>query len=216
MTKPPAKRGRALSPAEIELWRSVLRDITPLPGHSPPARLDDAAPPAKAPAKPGGEPGAKPSAGPAKPPGPRRAASKPPSSPPKPVVPPLELGRAPGVDKRQADRLRRGRTEIDARIDLHGMTQAEAHRRLAAFIERSASSGLRLVLVITGKGLTGEMAARGPGKSQGVLRAAVPRWLNEPGLRPRVLAVTHAQPKDGGDGALYVLLKRAKDPRRRT
>lgn len=210
MTKPPAKRGRALSPAEIELWRSVLRDITPLPGHSPPALPDDAGPPAKAPA----EPGAKPPAKPAKPAS-RRAAPKP-APPAKPAAPPLELGRAPGVDKRQADRLRRGRTEIDARIDLHGMTQAEAHRRLAAFIERSAASGLRLVLVITGKGQTGDMAGRSPEKSLGVLREAVPRWLNEPGLRPRVLAVTHAQPKDGGHGALYVLLKRAKEPRKRT
>lgn len=203
MTKPPAKRGRALSPAEIELWRSVLRDITPLPGHSPPALPEDAAQPAKAPAAPGAKP-------PATQPRPatRRGATKP-APPVKPVTPPLELGRAPGVDKRQADRLRRGRTEIDARIDLHGMTQAEAHRRLAAFIERSAASGLRLVLVITGKGLTSEIAGRG----SGVLREAVPRWLNEPALRPRVLAVTHAQPKDGGHGALYVLLKRAREAR---
>lgn len=200
MTKPPAKRGRALSPAEIELWRSVLRDIEPLPGRSlpglpeespPPVRADDTPKPAKQPK--------------------RRAVSSP--APPPPLTPtrppPLEIGRAPGVDKRQANRLKRGRTGIDARIDLHGMTQAEAHRRLAAFIERSAAAGLRLVLVITGKGLTGEMAGRG----SGVLREAVPRWLNEPSLRPRVLAVSYAQPKDGGHGALYVLLKRAKDAR---
>jgi DNA-nicking Smr family endonuclease len=180
------------------VWRAVLRDIAPLPGRILPDLPEDAAPAAPV----------KPSAKPAKP-APRRAASKPPSPPAKPATPPLELGRTPGVDKRQAERLRRGRTEIDARIDLHGMTQAEAHRRLAAFIERSAAAGLRLVLVITGKGLTSEMAGRG----SGVLRDAVPRWLNEPGLRPRVLAVTHAQPKDGGHGALYVLLKRAKDPR---
>lgn len=194
MTKPPSRRGRALSRAEIELWRSVLRDTEPLPGRSLPDLPEE---PAAA------EPPPKPTKTTR-----RRAAAKPaaPAAPAKVAHPPLEIGRATGVDKRQAERLKRGRTVIDARIDLHGMTQAEAHRRLIAFVDRGAASGWRCVLVITGKGLTGEMAGRG----SGVLREAVPRWLNEPPLRPRVLAFTHAQPRDGGHGALYVLLKRPR------
>lgn len=139
----------------------------------------------------------------------RRVAAKPkaPAATAKAAHPPLEIGRAVGIDKRQAERLKRGRTEIDARIDLHGMTQAEAHRRLDAFIHASVKAGRRCVLVITGKGLTSELSGRG----SGVLREAVPRWLNERPLRGHVIAVSHAQPKDGGHGALYVLLKRAKE-----
>jgi len=194
VTKPPGRRGRALSRGEIELWRSVLRDTAPLPGRSLPDLPED---PAAA------EPPPKPTKTTR-----RRAAPKPaaPATPPKPPPPPLEIGRAAGIDKRQAERLKRGRTMIDARIDLHGMTQGEAHRRLIAFVDRGAAMGWRCVLVITGKGLTGEMAGRG----SGVLREAVPRWLNEPPLRPRVIAFTYAQPKDGGHGALYVLLKRPR------
>ncbi len=91
---------------------------------------------------------------------------------------------------------------IEARLDLHGMTQAEAHGRLVAFVEGHQAAGRRCVLVVTGKGTWREEG--------GVLRDAVPRWLNEPGLRPRILSFSHAQPKDGGEGALYILLKRLR------
>jgi DNA-nicking Smr family endonuclease len=192
-----ARKRRVLSRAEVELWRSVLEDTVPLPGRAAPELPPDSTletPPEKplrptrttARARPG--------------------KSGAPAAPPKPKHPPLEVGRAAGIDKRQAERLKRGRTVIDARIDLHGMTQAEAHRRLDAFIDASVRAGRRCVLVITGKGLTSEMAGRGAG----VLREAVPRWLNEPPLRPRILAFTYAQPQHGGHGALYVLLKRPK------
>jgi len=117
-------------------------------------------------------------------------------------LPSLEPGASPGLDRRTADKLRRGRLGIEARLDLHGMTQEEAHRALTRFILRAFDEGLRLALVITGKG-----SVSGGG---GVLRAAVPRWLNEPELRPRVLSFTWAQPKDGGSGALYVLLRRQR------
>jgi len=107
----------------------------------------------------------------------------------------------PGLDRRSALRLKRGQREIEARLDLHGMTQIEAHRALAGFITRSHTAGKRALLVITGKGLK---------EGSGVLRAAVPRWLGEPAMRPRVLAVTPAMPKDGGAGALYILLRRTR------
>jgi DNA-nicking Smr family endonuclease len=119
---------------------------------------------------------------------------------PEPGLPPLAIGHAAGIDRASFERLKRGRMEIEARLDLHGLTQAEAHRELSAFIAREFSRGSRLALVITGKGREG----------RGVLREVVPRWLNEPGLRGRVLAVTQAQKRDGGDGSLYVLLRKTR------
>ena len=110
----------------------------------------------------------------------------------------------PGLDQRTADRLRQGRLEIQARIDLHGMRQAEALHALSGFIQHNHHHGRRLVLVITGKGTLGE--------GRGVLRSQVPRWLAEPALRDKVLAFYPARQKDGGDGALYVLLKRRRVP----
>ena len=106
-----------------------------------------------------------------------------------------------GLDRRTALRLKRGQLAIEARLDLHGMTQAAAHRELAAFVARMSGQGKRVLLVITGKGTK---------EGSGVLRQAAPRWLDEPGLRGRVLAIAPAVPRDGGDGALYVLLRRER------
>lgn len=107
---------------------------------------------------------------------------------------------ASGIDRRSVQRLRRGERPIEARLDLHGMTQEEAHQVLAGFIARAWAAERRSLLVITGKG-----GARG-----GVLRRAVPRWLGEAPNAGRVLAFVPAQPKDGGEGALYVLLRRRR------
>ncbi len=146
------------------------------------------------------------------PPAPVARAKPRPSLPkPRPVVappaptphaePPLTHGEAAGLDKRTRLRLRRGQVEIQGVIDLHGLTQAEAHRALLGFLEGARTADRRAVLVITGKGLT-------PGA--GVLRAAVPRWLNEPAMRRMIRAFSFAAPKDGGEGALYVLLRRKR------
>lgn len=127
------------------------------------------------------------------------------AAPPRSVakaLPPLAPDAAPGLDRRSAERLRRGALAIEARLDLHGMTQEEAHRALDAFLARAAQAGKRSVLVITGKG--------GRGSGAGVLRAAVPRWLNEAPNRARILAFAPAQPQHGGTGALYLLLKRRR------
>jgi DNA-nicking Smr family endonuclease len=105
-----------------------------------------------------------------------------------------------GIDRANSERLKRGRHPIEARLDLHGLTQTEAYRALAEFVEAGCSAGRRCVLVITGRGL-------GPDGS-GVLKTAVPRWLAEPRLRPYILAVAAAQPRHGGAGALYLLLRR--------
>ena len=118
---------------------------------------------------------------------------------------PAELvpGTASGIDKRTLARLRRGLIAPDARVDLHNRTQEEAHRLLAAVLAASQTAGRRCVLVITGKGY-------GPGGAVGVLKTMVPRWLNEQPNRSRVLAFCHAPAAQGGEGALYVLLRRLK------
>lgn len=114
-----------------------------------------------------------------------------------------ERAAAPGgIDRRTLTRLKRGELTIDARLDLHGLTQEAAHRALARFIATASADGARLALVITGKGRGGE----------GVLRAAVPRWLAEPAMRARILAVTPAPPQLGGSGALCVQLRRVREP----
>ena len=122
------------------------------------------------------------------------AAAPLPSSEPAPAPPPRRSGR--GLDRRTAERLRRGEMAIEARLDLHGMTQEEAHRALTRFLARAHAAGQRCTLVITGKGA--------------VLRDAVPRWLAEDDAQARVLATSQAQPRHGGGGALYVLLRRVR------
>lgn len=127
---------------------------------------------------------------------------------PRPVAPALEAGpgAAPNVDRNTALRFKKGDMPIEATLDLHGMTQESAHVALAAFIARARAAGRRCLLVITGKG----RRAGSGGESTGVLRANVPRWLNGSDLRPHVLAIAHARPRHGGEGALYVLLKRVR------
>jgi DNA-nicking Smr family endonuclease len=107
-----------------------------------------------------------------------------------------------GLDRNSDRRLKRGEMEIEARLDLHGHTRDAAHELLRAFIAREAEKGRRCVLVITGKG-------RGDGP--GVLRTAVPQWLGEAPMRDDVLRFYPAQPRDGGAGALYILLRRRRD-----
>lgn len=116
----------------------------------------------------------------------------------------LSHGTAAGVDKRTNQRLIRGKLPIEGRLDLHGHTRESAHRALDAFIRGAFTAGRRCVIVVTGKGVRLESG------EVGVLRQAVPGWLNGPTLRPIVLAYSHATPKDGGEGALYVLLKRKR------
>ena len=194
------KRGGepGLSGEDAELWKYVTRDAKPLKKREPAKR-----PPVPEALKPAPEPKPK-TPDKAKPARPevvvKPARPKPP--PPKPPVPELDHGGVAGVDKRSVERMKRGQMRIEARLDLHGHTQAEAHGELAAFLADAQARGKRCVLVITGKGVTKE--------GGGVLRASMPRWLNEPGNRARVLAFDYAQPKHGGMGALYVLLRRKR------
>jgi len=138
-----------------------------------------------------------------------------PESGPKQMTPPKSVGsKAPPLadfDHRAARRIRSGRIEIEARLDLHGFRQHEAHAALRSFLLSAYSRGLRWVLVITGKG--------GPVRQEkeywfeperGVLKRNVPRWLAEPELRAVVVSYTTASLSHGGEGALYIQLRARK------
>ena len=124
------------------------------------------------------------------------------------AVPPLL-----GYNKREKSRLARGHTTLDGKIDLHGLTQDQAHKALHIFIGRAVASGWKNVLVITGKGTThynhglksyGELGQESPG----VLRRKVPQWLSEPSVRSMVLGYETASSSHGGTGALFVRLRK--------
>ena len=110
----------------------------------------------------------------------------------------LDPARPVDLDRRTWLKLRRGLYPIDARLDLHGLTQDQAHDRLAAFLSGAHTRGSRCVLVITGRGA----------RTGGTLRTMTPRWLDEAPLRPLVLTFAQARVEHGGEGALYVLLRR--------
>lgn len=158
---------------EAALFRAAMHDVKPLRR-------------AAAPAPPQPQPPAPPKADSPRP-RPNGAA--------KPAAPPN-----PGLDRRTAERLRKGEIPIDGRIDLHGMTQENAHAALDRFVRQAWKDGKRMLLVITGKGNLGE----------GVLRRGVPRWLASGEHAARLLKVSSAQPRHGGGGAFYVLLRRQR------
>jgi DNA-nicking Smr family endonuclease len=224
----PPRRGRRLTAGEVRLWEAIARLVTPLPGRAPtdPGPADPAAAPATAAHGPpkAGSTGAskatmpalaapilKPAAVPAskaprsKPP-PKRAPEPPRPATAVPYQAPAQR-HAPGVGlERQAKLgLRRGRLAIDARIDLHGMVQAEAHAALTGFLLRARAAGHAYVLVVTGKGGAGAADAFA---ERGVLRRSVPHWLRGPELRGIVLGFEEAARHHGGTGALYVRLRR--------
>jgi DNA-nicking Smr family endonuclease len=123
------------------------------------------------------------------------------------VLPPRPAG-APALSpflRREKQKLARGHAAIDARIDLHGMTQADAHGALRRLLHRAQSSGAKFVLVITGKG-----APEASRSDRGVLRRQVPMWLALPEFRRYVLGFDVADTGHGGEGALYVRLRKAK------
>ena len=116
------------------------------------------------------------------------------------------------LDRQTARRLERGRLAVEARIDLHGMRQREAHVALRRFLKSAQGKGHRHVLVITGKGAgTGESRPFYEADERGVLRQAVPRWLSQPDLAPVVISYSEAPRRLGGEGALYVRIRALKE-----
>lgn len=183
----PPRRKRGLSEEERALWESVAKQTKPLrKRHRAPKPLV-APPEAEVTTAP------KPVSS-QKPPAPA-----PLMSPPRPEPPPL----AP-IGRRERSHLSRGRKEIDARLDLHGMTQTRAHRALFGFLQRAHHDGLTFVLIITGKGKMGSESERG------VLRRQVPLWLSLPEFRSMVVGFEEAHIGHGGEGALYVRVRRSR------
>ena len=175
-------RKRLLSEDERVLWRTVTRAIAPLRGR----RVEDGD--VEAPSAP-------------------ITASKPRPLQPQPITAALPSPRpAPSlapIDRRTKQKLARGTASIDGRIDLHGMTQAEAHAALARFLRQAQARDAKVVLVITGKGGLG-------GEGRGVLRRQVPLWLEGVELRSFVIGFDAAGIGHGGEGALYVRVRRGR------
>jgi DNA-nicking Smr family endonuclease len=186
---PPSRRRRALSAEERALWEAVAHATKPLKKRP---RLTKIAAPVAA------EEIQKPAT--------KAAASsklrleEAPAKRTKPEPPALaSLGR------RERSQLSRGIKDIDARIDLHGMTQARAHRALLGFLQRASDDGLSFVLIITGKGRT-----TAEGSERGVLRRQVPEWLGLAEFRSCVVGFEEAHIGHGGGGALYVRVRRRR------
>jgi DNA-nicking Smr family endonuclease len=180
----PPRRKRSLSEEERALWESVAKQTRPLRKKSRAAKPHDTAPVEETPAAASPKP-------------------LPPARIPRISTPELPPPLAP-IGRRERSQLSRGRKEIEARLDLHGMTQIRAHRALSGFLQRAHSEGLTFVLVITGKGKMGVEAERG------VLRRQVPQWLNLPEFRTLVVGFEEAHIGHGGEGALYVRIRRSR------
>ena len=175
------RRQRGLTGEELALWHHAIRDTAPL---RPAEAVQLPSPPAPPP------------------PPPPAATAEPARQTPPPARSPATRRLDPAgpvdLDRRSWLKLRRGSYPIDARIDLHGMTQAEAHARLGAFLAGAQARGNRCVLVITGRGV----------RHGGTLREMTPRWLETEPNRRLVLSFAPARLQHGGEGALYVLLRR--------
>ncbi len=195
---------RPISAEDARLWQQITGDVTPLPGKRAASAIP--APKPKPPGK------AKPTAGKPSMPLPAPAPIPAPAPAPNLTVERVRRAQMPGLDRRNAERLRRGQMAIEGRLDLHGLTQSEAERALDQFLAASAAAGKRCLLVITGKGSTGRADDSVIPARLGVLREAVPGWLAKPGNRRLVVATHAAARRHGGSGALYVLLRRRREP----
>jgi DNA-nicking Smr family endonuclease len=177
------KRRRVLSSEERVLWTTVIKSIAPLRESTAPDE-DEGARTASS---------ARPTAHTAKP-------SRNTPVPTEKKLPPL----AP-LGRRMKQRVARGKEKIDGRLDLHGLTQSEAHATLLRFLRTASSRGARLVLIITGKG------ARASEGQRGVLKRQVPQWLGLPEFHALVIGFEDAHVTHGGEGALYVRIRRKRD-----
>jgi len=172
---PPNKTARPLSKEDVKLWQKITRTVRPLPGQA----VDTKA----------------------------KSGAKPPLSSPcaqssyvhlPPARKQVSLGAHVELAVRADKKTRRGKTQIDSKIDLHDLTLAQAFPLLERSVRRAHAQGARCVLVVTGKGV-----ALG-----GVLRRTLPLWLEDERLRPLIAAYAQAHIRHGGAGAYYVFLKR--------
>jgi DNA-nicking Smr family endonuclease len=188
------RRKRDLTREEVDLWRQVTQTIAPFAGRTIPV-LPDAEALMQAAMTPTQQT-------------PVRIRSEVPGYTP-PVQRPLGgLTPLSPLERRLKQRLSRGREDVDAVMDLHGMRQAEAHSVLRQFLHSAHAGGAKIVLVITGKGRT----SAGPDVETGILRRSVPQWLRAPDLRGLIVGFEEASHTHGGAGALYIRIRRAARP----
>ncbi len=183
---------RRLTDAEVAIWLEVTKTVMPRPGSILPT-----VPALPALAQPIAEPPSKET--------PKRIYAVPTYTPPvsAPKPPPI------GLERRYKRRVAGGRVPVDAVLDLHGMTQPQAHVALHRFLSNAQRDGSRLVIVVTGKGL--KERVRQDAAEPGVLRRAVPFWLRDAPLRHLVIGFEEAALTHGGAGALYIRLRRPSD-----
>jgi DNA-nicking Smr family endonuclease len=174
---------------DAELWARVARSAKPLEK----SRAAHTAEPPKSRAKPA-----------------VKEASPPPAKPaPKPAVKAKPAAKGEMLNRQTARQLERGKLPVEARLDLHGMRQREAHAALRRFLKSAQGKGYKHVLVITGKGAAADTTRPFyESDERGVLRQAVPHWLAAPDLAPVVLSYSEAPRRLGGEGALYVRLRK--------
>jgi DNA-nicking Smr family endonuclease len=188
------KRGKGHDAEGEALWARVVGTAAPLKRRGATPR------PADKPVAPPPKPKPEPLAAPPLP-------ARPPAPPPKPAPVP----HAAVLDRQTARQLEKGRLEVEARLDLHGLRQRDAHAQLRRFLKSAQGRGLKHVLVITGKGADPETRKSFyEEEERGVLRSAVPRWLTEPDFAPLVVSFSPAPRRLGGDGALYVRLRKLR------
>lgn len=187
------RKPRGLTSGERQLWSDVTKDIRPL---APSAQTLHPKKQSQSELKTAGKPKSSPTA------------TKPKGGP---VFTDLPAPTTPAMDKRRFQRLVRGKLEIDATLDLHGLTADQARLRLRGFVTQAQFAGFRLLLIITGKGRSdGGRRDEFNRPRRAVIRESLPGWLSEPSLAPKVLQVTPAHPKHGGAGAFYVYLRRVR------
>lgn len=201
------RRRGGLTEDDLAIWRQVARSAKPLGPDRPPGP----APPVASP--------------------PRQAEPRQDTAPPERRAPvsPFRIGEAAGhgaghdlrptlegqiaaqplrMDRKTFGRMKKGKLAPERKLDLHGMTLAQAHPALTRFVRGAHADGCRLVIVVTGKGRTGADEGGPIPTPRGVLRHHVPGWLNAAAMRPYVLQVTDAHQRHGGSGAYYVYLRR--------
>jgi DNA-nicking Smr family endonuclease len=183
---------RSLSDEERELFESTMRDSAPLKKASRPHKKQPTRQPT------------------------RTKAHEKASEPDRAQTAQRPARRTIGIDGNTAERLRRGQLEPQARLDLHGMSERDAHRALVTFVRAARARKFRLLLVVTGKGAGGDRKPENETafdlgldmRTRGILRSLTPRWLGQPGLAEIVADVREAHRRHGGSGALYVYLRK--------
>ena len=188
-------RRRPLSDEEEALWKGFARSITPLRRPAAAAKPKPTAEAVTIPPAPIPTPESQRAV-------PLRETRNEPKAPPPAAPAPAPL------DQRLRQRVARGREPIEARLDLHGMTQTQAHAALLRFLRRAQADGAKMALVVTGKG--SNKGSGDPAAERGVLRRQVPLWLSLPEFRSLIVGFDDAHVSHGGQGALYVRLRRPR------